>query len=138
MPRRRQPNSYWINVDLFLTQRDSLSAFIVWLLLEGLSLTWVSSFQLLPDRNRYLSWLLLSVPLGVIGAVLIGLSSTWLKYCHQHLSRRSPRKKLFQGVGLTASWLGLAGIGFPLIMIVIEFWLLITKGFRTYALTKCI
>jgi hypothetical protein len=129
MPRRSPRKvSIWTNVDLFLTQRDSLSALIVWVMLEGLGLMLLPSFQLIRGPNRYQNWLLLSLPLGIVGAVLIGISSAWLKYSHEQFSRRYPHKKLFLGFGAVASWLGLAGIGFPLIMIAIELWLLITKG----------
>jgi hypothetical protein len=117
------------NVDLFLTQQDTLSALIVWVVLEGLSLILLPSFQLIPgDEQKRLVWILLSGSLGVTGAILIGLSSGIIQYCHDNLPRRGTNKQSLINLAQVLSWIGLIGVGFPLVVVTLEFWLVLTQG----------
>jgi hypothetical protein len=115
-------------LDLFLTQQDTLTALIIWIVLEALSLIMLPNFQLIPGENKQLTWILISGPSGVLGAILIGFSSSVLQYCHDRLPRRSAHKKTYIGLAQLGSWLGLAGISFPLVMAAVEFWVLFTHG----------
>ncbi|PZD74875.1 hypothetical protein C1752_00851 [Acaryochloris thomasi RCC1774] len=116
------------DVDLFLTQQDTLSALIVWLVLEGLSFILLPSFQLIPGEHKHLTWILISGSLGVTGAVLIGLSSGIIQYCHDNLPRRGTNKQSLINVAQVMSWMGLAGVGFPLVFVALEFWVILTQG----------
>jgi hypothetical protein len=116
------------DVDLFLTQQDTLSALIVWVVLEGLSLILLPSFQLIPGEQKRLVWILLSGSLGVTGAILIGLSSGIIQYCHDNLPRRGTNKQSLINLAQVLSWIGLVGVGFPLVVVTLEFWLVLTQG----------
>lgn len=115
-------------IDSFLTQQDILSALVVWVILEGFSFVLLPNFTLIPGEDKTLTWVLISAPLGIIGSIIIGLCSSWLQYCHVRLHKTDPKKKFLVAIGNMGSWLGLAGIGFPLIMVGLEFWLLIIHG----------
>lgn len=114
--------------DAFLTQKDILSALLVWVILEAFSFILLPNFTLIKSDNTTLTWLSISVPLGLIGAFVIGICSSWLQYCHVQLHKTNPHKKLLVALCNIGSWIGLAGIGFPLIIVGLEFWLLIAHG----------
>ena len=116
------------DIDLFLTQQDTLSALIVWVLLEGLSLILLPNFQLVPGEQKRLVWILLSGSLGVTGAVLIGISSGVIQYCHDKLPRRGTNKQSLINLAQVMSWIGLAGVGFPIIVVALELGLVLTQG----------
>ncbi len=115
-------------IDSFLTQQDILSALLVWVILEGFSFILLPNFTLISGDNKTLTWILISAPLGILGAIMIGLCSSWLQYCHERLHKTNPQKKLLVALGNVGSWIGLAGIGFPLIIVGLEFWFLIIHG----------
>jgi hypothetical protein len=116
------------NVDLFLAQQDTLSALIVWVVFEGCSFIFLPSFQMIAGENQRLTWIVLSGSLGVTGAVLIGVSSGLIQHYHEKLPKRGTNKQLLVNVAQAISWVGLVGVGFPLIVIIVELWLLITVG----------
>jgi|GEM_PF-2438590 len=118
-------------IDSFLTQRDFLSALLVWITLEGFSFVLLPNFTLIAGDHKTLTWILVSTPLGILGAMMIGLCSSWLQYCQMRIHKTHPHKKLLVALGNMGSWMGLAGIGFPLIMIGLELWLLIIHGVDT-------
>ena len=125
---RLTPRFSFEEVDLFLAQRDTFTAWIVWSLLEGLSLFVFPSFRLLSGDDKLLTWLLFTVPLGLVGAVLVGASSSLLQYANQHLQSRTLAKRLALEMGQLTGLIGLAGIGFPMIYIIIEFWLMMSQS----------
>lgn len=127
MPTLRSKFSFE-EVDLFLTQQDTLSALVVWIVLEGLSFLLLPSFQLIPGEQKQLTWLVLSGTLGVAGAVMIGISSGLIKYYHDKLPKRGSNKQFLVGIAQAVSWLGLVGVGFPIIVVILEFWLIVTQG----------
>lgn len=118
-------------IDSFLTQRDMLSALLVWIILEGASFILLPNFTLISGENKALTWILISVPLGIVGASIIGFCSSWLQYCQLRINKTNKQKNLLVVLGNIGSWLGLACIGFPLIMIGVEMWLLIAIGVKT-------
>ncbi|WP_299408484.1 hypothetical protein [Acaryochloris sp. IP29b_bin.148] len=115
-------------IDTFLTQKDILSALLVWILLEGFSFILLPSFTLITAENKTLTWILISAPMGLIGALMIGFCSSWLQYCQLRIHKTNPHKKFWVALGNVGSWIGLAGIGFPLIMIGLEMWVRIVYG----------
>lgn len=115
-------------IDLFLTQQDTLSALLVWAVFEGLSFLLLPTFVIISGEHQQLIWILLSGSVGVTGAVLIGLSSGLIQYYHDTLPKRGTNKQMLINVAQVMSWVGLVGVGFPLIMIIMELWLLISAG----------
>ncbi|QUY40939.1 hypothetical protein HRE53_02870 [Acaryochloris sp. 'Moss Beach'] len=115
-------------IDSFLTQQDILSALVVWIILEGFSFILLPNFTLISGENKTLTWVLITTPLGIAGSIIIGICSSCLQYCHVRLHKADPKKKLLVAFANMGSWLGLAGIGFPLIVVGLEFWLLIVHG----------
>ncbi len=125
---RLKPRFSLAQVDLFLAQRDTFSALVVWSLLEGLSFLVLPHFQLFSADGKQLAWLLFSAPLGVAGAVFLGLSSSVIKYAYQHLQKHSLLRQMTMGFAQLAGLLGLAGVGFPMIFITMEFWLRVRQN----------
>jgi hypothetical protein len=103
--------------DRILARKDAQSALIVWLFLEGLSLFIVPESQLIPGEHKLSFWLSLSIPLGLVGAVLIGVSSWLLKYVQEQIDRQHPNKRAMLFSSQAIGWLGLIGVGFPSIMV---------------------
>ncbi|NJM66272.1 MAG: hypothetical protein HC851_11735 [Acaryochloris sp. RU_4_1] len=118
-------------IDTFLAQRDIFSALLVWIILEGFSFVLLPNFTVIPGDNKTLTWVLVSVPLGMGGAFVIGLCSSWLQYCQLRMHKTNPHKKLWILLGNLGSWLGLVGIGLPLITVGVQLWLMIVHGIDT-------
>ncbi|MGB7415102.1 MAG: hypothetical protein WA902_12930 [Thermosynechococcaceae cyanobacterium] len=116
------------NIDLFLTQQDTLSALLVWAVFEGLSFLLLPTFVIIAGEHQRLTWILLSGSLGVTGSVLIGISSGLIQHYHNKLPKRGTNKQMLINAAQAMSWVGLVGVGFPLIVIIIELWLLIAAG----------
>jgi hypothetical protein len=116
------------DIDLFLGKQDTLSALMVWILLEGLSCLVVPSAQLIPGDDKWLSWILISVPVGLIGALLIGTSSTLVEWVQEKFDKRTTNKKLWVFLSQMLGWLGMIGVGLPLILVGLELGQLIFKG----------
>ena len=89
------------------------------------------NFTLISGDNKTLTWILISAPLGILGAFLIGLCSSWLQHCQLRIHKTHANKSLLVAIGNIGSWIGLAGIGFPLVMIGLELWSLIIYGIDT-------
>jgi hypothetical protein len=116
------------DIDLFLGQQDTLSALMVWILLEGLSCLVVPTAQLIPGDDKWVSWILISAPLGIIGALLIGTSSSLVEWVQEKFDKRTTNKKLWVLLSQMLGWIGLAGVGLPLILVGLELGQLIFKG----------
>lgn len=126
MPRPKR-RSFFANFDFELVRKDWLTALSVWICLEILSFVLLPRFQLIQAPNKSLTWFFTSVPLGLMGALLIGLSSEFIQQCQDNLVSRS-NKWLLTWIGQVAGWLGLAGVLFPLLVVVLEIWAKLTNA----------
>ena len=115
-------------IDAFLTQQDILSALLVWVILEGFSFILLPNFKLINGENKTLTWIAISAPIGLLGAIMIGVCSSWLQYCQLRIHKTNSNKKFMVALGNIGSWIGLAGIGFPMIVVGLELWFLIVHG----------
>jgi hypothetical protein len=98
-----------------LARRDLMTCLGIWLALE------IVGFGLLPaivssSPAQMENWFLLSLPLGIGGAFLTA-SGTQL-FAHAIVQEARIQKRLFYLLSGLSSWLGLVGIGFPLVVIV--------------------
>lgn len=104
-----------------LMKKDLSIALKTWVVFEVGSLFLVPSFNLLPEEHKMLTWLAITIPLGLMGSFLVGLSSEFIRVCEDHY-RESMNKRSLVFLGLAGGWLGLAGVGFPLSILVVELW----------------
>jgi hypothetical protein len=123
-PRAPQPRQLQLfdRFELPHAKKDALWALQAWLVIEAGSLPFASNFAMLTAENKLLTWLAISIPIGLLGCCLVGLSSEYIRVCQDHY-RRSPNKRSLVWLGLLGSWLGLAGVGFPLSIVAVEVWL---------------
>ena len=131
MSQRRRQQTFQLSEseqDLQLARKDAFSALIVWFFLEGLSLMLLPTFQMVQGANRLSIWLSLTIPSGTIGAVLIGTSSWWVKWTQEKIDRQASNKQLYVTLSQAIGWLGLVGIGLPMIVVGIELWLSLMRG----------
>lgn len=131
MRQRRRQQTVLLNEaeqDLQLARKDAGSALIVWLFLEGLSLMILPSFQMIQGSNRLSIWLSITIPAGLIGAVLMGISSWWVKWTQEKIDRQDSNKQLYVTLSQAVGWLGLIGIGLPIIVVGVELYLSLMRG----------
>lgn len=114
--------------EVVVIPKDFFSAFLVWLLLEVFSFILLPSFQLIGPEHKFRTWIMISVPLGVIGALLVGFSSQFIFLCHERMHNRDLKWVLIW-LGQIGGWLGLIGVAFPLIVMCIELWIAFTQKF---------
>lgn len=105
-----------------LARKDLFTCLGIWLALELVSFGLLPAIGLSASTVKTDTWFILSLPLGIGGAVLMA-SSTQLSseiYAHQdsHRASHNPIQPIFFSVleSLT-SWIGLLGIGFPLLIL---------------------
>ncbi len=114
--------------DLQLARKDAVSALFVWFFLEGLSLIILPSFQMIQGSNRLSIWLSITIPAGILGAVLMGISSWWVKWTQEKIDRQNANKQLYVTLSQAMGWLGLVGIGLPIIVVGVELYLALMRG----------
>ncbi|HEY9751103.1 MAG TPA: hypothetical protein V6C63_20635 [Allocoleopsis sp.] len=114
--RNRQPLSF--NLEN-ITQRDFSTALGLWVFLEVLALFLFPAFGLIKPGDRWQGWIATSIPLGLIGAFLVGASSQYINVTVDRADRTN--KPLLILLGQAVGWLGLAGVLFPLLIVGIEF-----------------
>ncbi|MGB8702540.1 MAG: hypothetical protein WCD18_24250 [Thermosynechococcaceae cyanobacterium] len=114
--------------NLRLAYSDALSAVIVWILLEGLSLLVLPNFQLISGNLTWSNWIAVSILPGLVGALFIGLSSWWVMRLQEHVDRNRSNKQLLVFWAQAVGWLGLVGVGLPMIMVAVQLWFLILRG----------
>ncbi|MBD2094928.1 hypothetical protein H6F90_07135 [Trichocoleus sp. FACHB-591] len=114
--RERQPLSFTLED---ITQRDFFVALGIWVFLEVLGLVLFPALGLIQPGDRLNGWIATSVPVGVIGAFLVGASS---QYINVTVDRADKTNKPLQILlGQAVGWLGLAGVLFPLLVVAVEF-----------------
>lgn len=102
-----------------LQRKDLLTALGLWLTIELVSFVLFPMLGLIDPDARLRTWFLISVPLGVGGAILIGASSRSMAVLSEKGSKRT---RLIQTwMAQFGSWVGLAGIMFPFVMVCREF-----------------
>lgn len=114
--------------EIRLAQKDAWNGLVVWLFLEVLSFAILPRSNIIPGNNKLLTWLTVSVPLGLVGAYLIGLSSWLMKHIQEEVDRSHPNKRLMLFASQLVGWVGLLGIGLPSIMVGLVLWSYLTKG----------
>ncbi|NET38515.1 MAG: hypothetical protein F6K19_42065 [Cyanothece sp. SIO1E1] len=108
-----------------LARKDFVSALGLWIPLEFVSFVVLPAIQIIQPGSRLQSWFLASLPLGVGGAFLVAISSRFMALMNKRSVSRNRTMELW--LGQIVGWLGLVGIGFPLIMAMLEFF---TKAFE--------
>jgi hypothetical protein len=115
-------------LNLKLARKDAASALIVWIFLEGLSLVILPNFQLIQGENRLPIWLSITIPAGLMGAVMIGVSSWWVTWTQTKIDRQVQNKQLYVTFAQAIGWLGLVGVGLPMIVVGMELWGSMLRG----------
>jgi hypothetical protein len=128
--RRLQPiaQSSEVEQNLKLARKDAASALIVWIFLEGLSLLILPNFQLIQGGSKFPIWLSITLPSGTIGACMIGVSSWWVTWIQEGIARQDQNKRLYATLAQALGWLGLMGVGLPMIVVGLELWLAMLRG----------
>lgn len=131
MARRRSPqnlSSSSDQEDVRLAQKDAWNALVIWIVLEALSLVILPTSPLITGTQKFSIWLSLSVPLGLIGACLIGVSSWLIKRIQEQVDRSHPNKQLMLFSSQALGWLGVIGIGLPSILVGLTLISFVAKG----------
>jgi cation transport ATPase len=132
MARRRRHRQPALNNDsqqqAQMARKDASSALMVWAVLEFLSLLILPTFKLVQGDHLLQTWLSITIPLGVIGAVLIGVSSWAVKQAQNNIDRQTANKDFYVTLAQAIGWLGVIGVGFPLIVVGLELWFSMLRG----------
>jgi Kef-type K+ transport system membrane component KefB len=130
MARRHSPSTFASGgqADVRLAQQDAWNAFAVWIVLEILSLFILPTSPLIQGPNKLSIWLSFSIPLGAVGACLIGWSSWLMKYVQEQVDRSHPNKRLMLFASQAVGWAGLIGVGLPSILVGLTLWSYMIKG----------
>lgn len=102
-----------------LIKQDFWSALKLWLVLEVFSFLIFPVIGMIQPGVRLRSWFLISLPLGIGGALLVGFSSRFVAITNERY--RSRAKTIELSAGQALGWLGLLGVAFPLLMVSLEF-----------------
>ncbi len=102
-----------------LGRKDFLSALALWVVIEIVSFLLLPGLGAIQPGERTRIWFSLSLPLGIGGAFLIGASSRFVAVTNERAA--SGAKLLLSFLGQFGGWIGLAGILFPFVMVVGEF-----------------
>jgi Kef-type K+ transport system membrane component KefB len=114
--------------DVRLAKQDAWNALVIWIVLEALSLFVLPTSPFIEEKHRFTVWLSLSLPLGAVGACLIGLSSWLMKHVQEQVDRSHPNKRLMLFGSQAVGWVGLMGIGLPSILVGLTLWSFVMKG----------
>ncbi len=132
MARRRRRQQPALNSEsqqvAQMARKDAANALVVWAVLEGLSLLILPTFRIIQGDQRLPIWLSITIPLGIIGAVLIGVSSWAVKQVQETIDRQAANKNLYVTVAQAIGWLGAIGVGFPLIVVGLELFNSMLRG----------
>jgi len=100
-----------------LGRKDLLIGLLIWIVIELVSFVLLPAIGMVAYSDRLRTWFILSLPFGIGGAVLMGLSSRFIAITHD---RGSTSKTMLSFLGQLAGGLGLAGIVFPFVLVFIE------------------
>jgi hypothetical protein len=105
--------------ELSLAEKDFLVALGLWLVLEGVGFFLAPRFGLIDPGERLMHWFFVSMPVGIVGAILIGASSQAVDAFNHR--KTGTQKLMLIFLGQVAGGVGLAGVMFPLVMVLLEF-----------------
>ncbi len=98
--------------------RELLISLLIWLGLVVVVLVLLPSTEVLQPGDRLPLWWSITVPLGLIGAMLLALAPHWVSRSKRLSNVHNRRSRLL--FSRLAGWLGLMGISFPLFVLVFE------------------
>ncbi|MGG6295336.1 hypothetical protein ACQ4M4_13175 [Leptolyngbya sp. AN02str] len=109
--------------DRFLI-KNVLTCLTIWLVLEVIALVLLPGLGLTQPGDRIPLWLAISIPVGLVGAVLQSIAPRLIARSRQTPKRSSRRTRVLASRAL--GWLGMVGIAFPLFIITFEtvYWML--------------
>lgn len=131
MAHRHSPPTFAASTgqsDVRLAKQDAWNALVVWIVLEILSLFILPTSPLIEGTHKLSVWLPLSIPLGALGACLIGISSWLMKHVQENVDRSHPNKRLMLFGSQAVGWIGLIGVGLPSILVGLTLWTYMVKG----------
>jgi hypothetical protein len=102
-----------------LQRKDLFIALSLWIVIELVCFIFFPAIGLINPGIRLRAWFLISVPLGVGGAILIGASSRFIAFANE--AGKKEYKRLYSFLSQFGGWIGLAGVMFPFVMLCIEF-----------------
>jgi Kef-type K+ transport system membrane component KefB len=114
--------------DVSLAKKDAWNALGIWVFLEVLSIYVLQTSPIIENAHKLTIWLSLSIPLGAVGACLIGLSSWLMKHIQEQVDRSHPNKRLMLFFSQAVGWIGLIGVGLPSILVGLTLLSFVTKG----------
>ena len=100
-----------------LAKRDLIICLAIWLGLEVISFGILPVIGLSQPNLNLTTWLVASLPIGIAGAFLLA-SSTQITTAEIH--QNHPRRRRRNTLARWASWFGLIGIGFPILVIALQ------------------
>lgn len=102
-----------------IQRKDLLTALGLWLVVEIVSFVLFPAVGLINPGVRLRTWFLISVPLGIGGAILISASSRFVAVVNDRMRREY--KLIYAYLGQFGGWIGLVGVLFPFLMVCVEF-----------------
>jgi asparagine N-glycosylation enzyme membrane subunit Stt3 len=108
-----------------LGQKDFMTGLLLWVVIEAISFGLLPALGAIQPGDRMRLWLSISVPLGLGGAFLLGMSSRFVAITSERSS--SDTKSLNTILGQSMGWLAMIGILFPFFTATGEFF---AKSFR--------
>jgi cytochrome c oxidase assembly factor CtaG len=102
-----------------IQRKDLFIALGLWLTVEFVSFVFFPAVQLIDPGARLRTWFLISIPLGIGGALLISASSRFVAMSHEKVTGTT--KMLYVFLAQFGGWIGLVGILFPFFMVCSEF-----------------
>ena len=109
-----------------LARKDLFTSLGIWLALEIVSFGLLPAIGFVSSTVKTDTWFIVSLPLGIGGAALMASSAQLSSELYSHrLSYSSVQPVFLSVLEALTSWLGLLGIGFPLltlsVVICVEF-----------------
>jgi hypothetical protein len=102
-----------------LGRKDFMTGLMLWLVLEVLTFIFLPILGVIPFSDRLRGLFLLSLPLGVGGAFLLGASSRFVAVTNERISSQS--KILLSFLGQFGGGIGMTGVIFPFFIAAAEF-----------------
>ncbi|MGP1384645.1 MAG: hypothetical protein ACTS2F_13865 [Thainema sp.] len=102
-----------------LTRKDFWNALGLWAGMEMFGFVVCPLLNVIEFSDRSFIWFASSLPLGIGGALLVSISSRFLTISNRR--RRGMTKQMELLVGHIIGSVGLLGVMFPLLMVILEF-----------------